>query len=131
MSVAWAFLRPLLPYLIGAAAIVGLLFAVHHDGYKQAEAHYKAEQVKADLAAEKKLRATEQYWLKQVSEAAHKYAGQVATIDRTATIIQPTIREVRSDPRYIAADCSLSDSVFAAINQARAASNTPAPRGDP
>lgn len=119
-----AFLGKYWLQLVIAAAILAVLGYVHHQGYKQAEAHFAAQQAKADEVERRITSAIEKDLREGLAGIDRSNADRLAAIDRTdRTIVQPILeREIAHDPRYTNPACSVSDGVLGALNAARAAS---------
>ena len=100
------------PYLAGAALIIGAMLYLDHMGYARAQ----ADRVKADAALFAKIDA-------RLNDIDTALSGKVAAIDRTETIVKPTlIREINSAPRFSDPSAGISADMLRALNEARAAS---------
>lgn len=128
MIPAWAI--RLLPYVAAIAIVLGAIMWIDHRGYQRAKADAERRQLVDAIVAERKTRRIEQ----GLSEAADAIYGRIGTrIDAIQvlrqTIIQPIQQGIANDPRYRDRACDLTPGVFAAINQARAATNPAAASG--
>lgn len=116
-------------------AILGLAWgAIHSFNAAMASARQAGmDTVQAQWSAERAGRAQAAAQLSAaLSEALSQLDKQVhVTVEQAAQrqqAIQLTVeRELQNDPRYTSSDCTLSDSMLAAINAARSQLPTPAP----
>ena len=119
-----AFIRPFLPHLMVAAAIIGFVLWIDARGYDRARRDNEALAAKVAADTAKRLRSSELRLAGIVAKGDTTLAGQIAAIDIDArTIIQPAItKELSSDPRYSDPDAGISVGLLDTLNRARARS---------
>lgn len=120
----WRLAKPFLPFVVVAMFLGGVYLYIDRQGYQRAKADAEQRQLVDAIVAEKKRRATE----RNIVEAIGKIDGSVAEKIAAIRLIRQTInidKDLRDDPRYSSASCSLSASVLSAVNRARLASANP------
>jgi hypothetical protein len=112
MIALWPLLSRLWPYLAGVAVIIAAVVWIDARGAQRA----RDERAVADAALYAKIDA-------RLSQIDTQLADNLARIDRTETIVKPTlIREINSAPRYSDPAAGITPSMLHQLNAARAAS---------
>lgn len=118
-----AILRPLLPHIAAAAAVLGLVWWLDHRGYQRARADIAADAARIESRIRSDLRRSEQRLTDRLAAIDGNVAARIADVDTLhRTVIQPTVvKELTRETRYSDPAAGISDSLRAEINRALAA----------
>jgi len=112
MIALWPVLSRFWPYLAGVAVIIAAVLWIDARGAQRA----RDERAKADAALYAKID-------KRLNRIDAQLADNLARIDRTETIVKPTlIREINSAPRFRDPAAGINPDMLRQLNAARAAS---------
>lgn len=108
------------PHLAVIAAIAGIIWWIDDRAADRTRGEIAAANAATAIRMQSELRQSEQRIANAVHTITGNVASQIARIDTSRTIIQPTItREIALDPRYTDPAAGLSDGLLKAINDAR------------
>lgn len=128
----WAFIRPLLPHIAIAAAILFAIWRIDQNGYNRAKDQAEKaelERKNMELRLNAKIETAIGEGLDQIETTARTAISEIDVTERT--VVMPTItKEIRSDPRYTDPAAGISDGLLDSLNRARGASHPKARAGN-
>jgi hypothetical protein len=121
----WRLLKPILPHIAIALALLGAVWWIHHDGYQAAKRDAAAREARETIRAEQQARKLTAALSEALNRSDAMLGQKLDAIARKwPAITQTIIKETSNDPRYRDPACTVSDGVWHALEQAVAATGT-------
>lgn len=120
----FGFLKPFLPYILAALALVVAVWYIDKQGYKRAKQEAEFQNAVTAIIIAKNMRKLEDALSANMTDLDKGLSDKINSIELlNKTVIQPTIvKELANDPRYLNPDAGISISLLDALNSARTAS---------